>query len=570
MLEGPDLVSFCDIRKRSYTTTTQHRSITPPPARLPSSSPGTNSLSPWTTWTSNAERIVDHLSLSVAPSLSDFDPWVLNPEDTQDNIDARAEKLPDSVPLPWLMGKEYSSTFLLYHAVLKVAVGFMGGRLHKRFVSTACPDRFCGVNGLAPENCVAVFCTSSNVGAAIQHYHIPAKDLSPAPPRKKNQQVFVLDGEHRGNVFIVIKCNVKKNTVEVAFHLRLMLLFVLISMSGDENNPHSSEPSRKRSGSALHMGPRKKATSSNPLVLHGRHFGRTVFALCNYPALLTGGILRLEELQDSPIEDYPADVRREHRVFMELVESYPGLLERLTAGEEEDIIHVGELMGKGASGARGDDTKTLKSAVLEWLMPRGQPLIPPLSRNIKSDRGFNHEVTGALLCPAGLDWSNAETKQSLKSGETAVRGDQWPLFLYAGYVYDPDAPWQGLLRSDILICGFKHVFTSPSSVEKEPKATRSGNAYLHGMKQVGNFITIPLLIVPLDTVTDSENFYHSILDILEDPDESEEVADLMTWWTHRIFPNSSSSQRSTSKNSALAKIREKRAVLQALANTNAN
>ncbi|KAG2109824.1 hypothetical protein DEU56DRAFT_749918 [Suillus clintonianus] len=243
------------------------------------------------------------------------------------------------------------------------------------------------------------------------------------------------------------------------------------------------------------MGPRKKAyvlfqvlnyrlpdlplirTSSNPLVLHGRHFGRTVFAMCNYPALLTSGVLRLEELQDTPIEDYPADVRREHRVFMELVDSYPGLLERLANGEEEDIHHVGELLGKGASGARGDDTKTLKSAVLEWLVPRGQVVIPPLSRNIKSDRGFNHEVTGALLCPAGLDWSNAETKQGLMSGETAVRGDQWPMFLYTGYVYDPEDPWKGLLRSEIL--GFKHVFASPSSVDKEPKATRSGNAYIH-------------------------------------------------------------------------------------------
>ncbi|KAJ8581090.1 hypothetical protein M405DRAFT_695226, partial [Rhizopogon salebrosus TDB-379] len=66
-------------------------------------------------------------------------------------------------------------------------------------------------------------------------------------------------------------------------------------------------------------------TSSNPLILHGRHFGRTVFALCNYPALLTAGILRLEELQDSPIEHYPTDVRREHRVFIELLDSYPGL-----------------------------------------------------------------------------------------------------------------------------------------------------------------------------------------------------------------------------------------------------
>ncbi|KAG2135064.1 hypothetical protein BD769DRAFT_1352988 [Suillus cothurnatus] len=63
-------------------------------------------------------------------------------------------------------------------------------------------------------------------------------------------------------------------------------------------------------------------------------------------------------------------------------------------------------------------------------------------------------------------------------------GDQWPMFLYAGYVYDSEDPWKGLLRSEILIFGFKHIFTSPSSVDREPKATRSGNAYLHGMKTV--------------------------------------------------------------------------------------
>ncbi|KIK32638.1 hypothetical protein CY34DRAFT_65333, partial [Suillus luteus UH-Slu-Lm8-n1] len=62
MLEGPDLVSFCDIRKRSYTTTTQHRSITPPPVQPPSGS-ADDSLSP------------------VAPSSSKFDPWIINPED---------------------------------------------------------------------------------------------------------------------------------------------------------------------------------------------------------------------------------------------------------------------------------------------------------------------------------------------------------------------------------------------------------------------------------------------------------------------------------------------------------
>src|ERR1700710_3289417 len=63
---------------------------------------------------------------------------------------------------------------------------------------------------------------------------------------------------------------------------------------------------------------------------------------------------------------------------------------------------------KGASGARGDDTKSLKGSALDWITPKGQNLVPPLARNVKIDRGFNHERTGALLCPAGLDWSNPE------------------------------------------------------------------------------------------------------------------------------------------------------------------
>lgn len=118
-------------------------------------------------------------------------------------------------PLPWLMKKEFASTLLMYHVVLKVSLSFMGGRLHKRFVSTACPNPFCGANGPAPENCVAAFCTSNGMGGAIQHYHIPAHDLSPAPPHKKNQQCLILDGEHHGAILTIVKCNVKKNTVEM-------------------------------------------------------------------------------------------------------------------------------------------------------------------------------------------------------------------------------------------------------------------------------------------------------------------------------------------------------------------
>ena len=93
-------------------------------------------------------------------------------------------------------------------------------------------------------------------------------------------------------------------------------------------------------------------------------------------------------------------------------------------------------------------------------------------------------------------------REKLKSGEIMVAGDQWPRFLYEGYIYDQQDPWDGLLRSQILVYvshisfawnlsdkhiknqAFEHIFTSPSSVDHEPKATHSGNARIHGMTHV--------------------------------------------------------------------------------------
>jgi hypothetical protein len=33
-----------------------------------------------------------------------------------------------------------------------------------------------------------------------------------------------------------------------------------------------------------------------------------------------------------------------------------------------------------------------------------------------------------------------------------------------------------------------------------------------------------------DTATDSETFYNTILDLLEDPEEMQEVDNLIAWW----------------------------------------
>ncbi|KIM72996.1 hypothetical protein PILCRDRAFT_81461, partial [Piloderma croceum F 1598] len=120
---------------------------------------------------------------------------------------------------------------------------------------------------------------------------------------------------------------------------------------------------------------------------------------------------------------------------------------------------------------------------------------------------------------------------------------------------------------------YKHIFTSPSSVEKEPKATRSGNARIHGMKQVtpasiayvATQTRFALSSSPvfsrMDTITDSERFYTSIIGLLDDVEEQEEVDDLLMWWNRSIFPNYSSARQPISKNSALARIKQRRAEL---------
>lgn len=100
---------------------------------------------------------------------------------------------------------------------------------------------------------------------------------------------------------------------------------------------------------------------SDPLVHHGRHFGRTVHALCNVNALITNGILRLGELADEPEEAFTSEYaplnsyditwillldreRREHKVFQALLNMIPGLEERIMTGSSEEIRMIGDLV----------------------------------------------------------------------------------------------------------------------------------------------------------------------------------------------------------------------------------
>ncbi|KAF9222383.1 hypothetical protein BS17DRAFT_838395 [Gyrodon lividus] len=304
----------------------------------------------------------------------------------------------------------------------------------------------------------------------------------------------------------------------------------------------------------------------DPLVHHGQHFGRAVHAFCNVQTLVTNGLL---VMGDDDQRCLSAIKQKEYAIFRELVRMVPGMERHLMVSSEEDVVAIADLIQKGASGARADNTKGMKSVIIDWITPNGQTLNPHIPRNVKSGRGFNHECTGALLCPAGLDWANTETRTKLVNGQIQVAGDQWSVFLYANYTYDSNDPWNGLLRSGLLVSVFKQIFTSPSSVDQEPKATQSGNARIHGMyfvtkasiayiaTQARFALTSAQVFSRTDLITNSERFYNTILELLDDLEEKDEVDQLVTWWNHQVFPLYSEVERLPTKNSALARIRQK-------------
>jgi hypothetical protein len=116
----------------------------------------------------------------------------------------------------------------------------------------------------------------------------------------------------------------------------------------------------------------RSSCGTDPLVHYGRHFGRTVHALCTVSSLLNNGILRIGELVDKPDDAFTHEYavfcftfgtrsslspreRREHRIFRQLLGMIPGLEERLMEGSNEDITHIGDLVCHVYNSIHSDD-----------------------------------------------------------------------------------------------------------------------------------------------------------------------------------------------------------------------
>ncbi|KAG2754082.1 hypothetical protein P692DRAFT_20870194 [Suillus brevipes Sb2] len=135
-------------------------------------------------------RPLYQLNILIDTGSSTEDPWVVNPSDSLPVADLTAVNPCDS--LIWL--RDFAVHFYTYHALFHVSAGFQGGKLVKWLGSSHSPDPpFCGPNDIAPPGQIAVWCTAKTAGGARVDYHIPIEFLTPAQPRKKGQECFIMN-----------------------------------------------------------------------------------------------------------------------------------------------------------------------------------------------------------------------------------------------------------------------------------------------------------------------------------------------------------------------------------------
>ncbi|KAI9451182.1 hypothetical protein BJY52DRAFT_1191187 [Lactarius psammicola] len=306
----------------------------------------------------------------------------------------------------------------------------------------------------------------------------------------------------------------------------------------------------------------------------GKILGRCVEMWDTFNGILDQGVSR------NPInnEDYmhTALENQQYQKFLLLVEVSPAmakLLER--AGDQagpEFTKQLDEVIDIGRKRARRVDVSGVRGAIAQWPCITWVPAYPVVRHLL----GFNHPVSGELLCPATLDWGDFSVRERLCRGVEEITATDLPAFLWSKGDFDIDDPYKGFLRGPLLLMAYRHIFISPSSAKEVDKSTRGGNAALHDISFVTYESIAYVATVTRFALSDEptfgpggcstnkrqrpgfpyRDFYRELLEH-KSLMSSEERSSLIQWWNGMIFPCTVYSSGDVKKDSVGAVMRER-------------
>ncbi|KAG1811596.1 hypothetical protein EV424DRAFT_1542475 [Suillus variegatus] len=258
--------------------------------------------------------------------------------------------------------------------------------------------------------------------------------------------------------------------------------------------------------------------------------------------------------------------------YIELTKALPWIHEKLSDLGHNDSEDMRRKLKRGADSARGDDMGTLKELVASWVNVEYHPT-PLIKTNDKHYRGFANNACGKLLCLAEWSWEDLVIRAGIRDRTTAfiVSENSWPLFMYQNYEADSDDLEHNLMKSKLLVMGFKAILTSPSSadeadgdgdgadiIENNRRARRQLDqakvktciASIIGMRKVtprAIAYTACQIRFALSNITswrtvdgdfDYEIFWNNIVDFFENapgPAARARLSELLEWWTRKVF-----------------------------------
>ncbi|KAF8952928.1 hypothetical protein BDZ97DRAFT_1811726 [Flammula alnicola] len=219
---------------------------------------------------------------------------------------------------------------------------------------------------------------------------------------------------------------------------------------------------------------------------YGRQYARSGDIFASIDDVIQFGVARAISDSDDEREQTAVETQREESWEL-LCSRIPNFRSEMVALADQRKLRrrVARKIGEGVHNVRAEDASSLKNMILDYLlMDTTAQLDPQIKRKgKKADRGFQHRVTAALLCPLKYE-ATQQTYSDILAGKKCLTAYDLPRFLYPdGHAYNPDDMDTGVLHGHLLLRVAKHIFQGPTAALERPgyHRGRRGNAALMGM-----------------------------------------------------------------------------------------
>ncbi|KAF9035500.1 hypothetical protein BJ165DRAFT_1533498 [Panaeolus papilionaceus] len=223
--------------------------------------------------------------------------------------------------------------------------------------------------------------------------------------------------------------------------------------------------------------------------------------------------------------------------FIKYILEFPELVDPLAAV----VSHVAE--------GRNSDTSTLRTNVTSFIPAniKRDVINPPIT--CKSEQGFNHVMTGALLCPLKYrhryDEDPIRFNANVNEGKFKISNKLFPSAFYpSGTVYDAASISSGLFRGHAFIRAMRAILSGKDSIQTSIRtAAKASQAEMHNLQRVTPEVVACVgthLVFALSSVDnwgqtpkcgfDYPEFYDRILSIFTQPEDAwtKETLDFLT------------------------------------------